>query len=101
MSGDWISPSLAVVFALVLVAVGLFLVALGVTLFFGSRHESEKNSSRVKRRSDLWNGRLEARGDWLPDARVREGMVYSEVDQRVEIQAGLSDEALRRTFGRR
>ena len=87
---------------LAVAAIGSLLVALiaGVSLrlLVGNRREASKNAARVGGVRAALNGQALVREDWLPDARVSEGMVYNADAHRIEINGRISDEALRKSL---
>lgn len=83
-------------------AAGLTLVALllliAYKLFRLDRFEAKKGASRVKGVSDAVMGRARTRDDWMPDGRVKGGMIFNRRDNRIEVCGRLSDEAFHRIF---
>lgn len=63
--------------------------------------ESQKSAERVKSLADAILGRTRTRDDWLPDARVKGGMVYNKDAKRLEVSGRLSDDSFSRIFRRR
>ncbi len=61
--------------------------------------ESSKSATRVggKLRNAVF-GRARTIDDWLPDARIKAGMIYNEKDERFEVSGRLSNEAFGRIF---
>lgn len=43
-------------------------------------------------------GRARISDDWLPDARVRGGMIYNKKENRIEMSGKLSQDAINRAF---
>ena len=86
--------------AIVAAFVATVMFGLALTILRMNRAEADKNASRTASFKHLLTGRMMVREDWLPDARIRRGMVFSEDKGVFEINGGLSDEALRRTFGK-
>jgi hypothetical protein len=83
-------------------AVGLSLAAMLFTiaykLFRLDRFEAKKGASRVKNVSDAVMGRARTRDDWMPDGRIKGGMIYNRRENRIEVSGRLSDEAFDRIF---
>ncbi len=82
--------------------VGLSLAALlfglALRLARADRLERKKSAARV---SSLWGairGRAHTRDDYLPDARVRGGLVYNKRVKRLEISGRLTEDTLDRIF---
>lgn len=85
--------------------------ALGVGLFFAAiplvfvvkilrsdRMEGKKSAARVAGVTDAVLGRSRTRDDWIPDGRVKGGMVYNRRKKRLEVCGRLSDDSLDRVF---
>ncbi|MDI4234757.1 hypothetical protein OZ411_18295 [Bradyrhizobium sp. Arg237L] len=83
-------------------AVGLSLAAvllsIAYRLFRLNRFEAKKSASRVKGVSDAVMGRARTRDDWLPDGRIKGGMIFNRRDNRIEVCGRLSDKAFDRIF---
>ncbi|MHC4040604.1 hypothetical protein [Bradyrhizobium sp. 23AC] len=83
-------------------AVGLSLAAvmfsIAYKLFRLNRFEAKKSALRVKGVSDAVMGRARTRDDWLPDGRIKGGMIFNRRDNRIEVCGRLSDEAFDRIF---
>lgn len=85
---------------------GLFLAAfifnIGFNLWRADVIESEKCAARVNH--SFWKalrGQARTVDDWLPDARVKAGMIYNEKENRFEVSGRLSNEAFGRIFRHR
>ena len=60
--------------------------------------EGKKSASRVSSLGDAIRGRARMHEDWIPDARVKGGIVYNKKAKRIEISGRLSDESFDRVF---
>jgi len=60
--------------------------------------EFEKNRHRVKSFRESILGRVRISDDWLPDGRVRGGMVFNQRENRLEISGKLSEDSVSRAF---
>lgn len=65
------------------------------------RFEAKKSSARIKGSMDAVMGRARTRDDWMPDGRIKGGMIYNRRENRIEISGRLSDESYDRVFGRK
>lgn len=92
------------VFSYILVAIGIFfsaaLVGLAMKVLSADKTEAKRNAARAPKASDVLMGRAKTREDWLPDARVKGGMVYNRRIGRIEICGRLSDDSLDRVYRR-
>lgn len=83
-------------------ALGLSLAALLVSfalrLLRADRVEAKKSAARVNGPADVVMGRARTRDDWLPDGRIKGGMIFNKAKNRIEICGRLSDEAFNRVF---
>ena len=83
-------------------AVGLsataILLSIALKLFRLDRFEAKKGASRVRGISDALMGRARTRDDWLPDGRIKGGMIYNRRENRIEVCGRLSDESFDRIF---
>jgi hypothetical protein len=89
-----------------LLVAGLFVAAfcfnIALRLHNADAIESDKSAARVgKSFFEAIRGRAKTVDDWLPDARVKAGMVYNKNDKRFEVSGRLSNEAFSRIFRRR
>jgi hypothetical protein len=75
------------------------LLSIALKLFRLDRFEAKKGASRVKGISDAVMGRTRTRDDWMPDRRIKGGMIFNRRDNRIEVCGRLSDEAFDRIFG--
>lgn len=88
----------------------LFSATLFCVVFFGflvflarklDQNEIEKNASRIKGGLlSVIRGEAEVHHDWMPDARVKGGMVYNKRKNRLEVSGRISLEASRSMFGK-
>ena len=60
--------------------------------------ELEKNRIRTKSFLDALKGRAEVHDDWIPDARVKGGMIYNKGQSRLEISGQISRDAAQNMF---
>lgn len=67
-------------------------------MVFADHNELRKNQRRSRTLASAILGRAKTRDDWLPDARVQGGMVFSRKHNRIEISGKLSNESLDRAF---
>lgn len=81
---------------------GLFLVvallSFATRLAFVNKVESKKSAMRAQSVKDAILGRARMHEDWIPDARVKGGMIYNKSKKRLEISGRLSDESFDRVF---
>lgn len=80
-----------------LVLAGWFL-ALAIRLMRSDKLEGSKSAARAKTLRNVILGKAHTRDDWIPDARVKGGMVYNKKKKRIEISGRLSDDSLDRVF---
>ncbi len=84
-------------------AVGLALAAallsIALRLARADRIEGQKGAARVRTVSDSVMGRARTHDDWLPDGRIKGGMIFNRKENRIEASGRLSDEAFSRIFG--
>jgi hypothetical protein len=87
-------------YLLLLVGVALSAVLFNIAyrLFRIDKIEGEKNSARVRSIKDAFLGRAHSRVDWLPDARVRGGLIFNRKKNRIEISGRLSESSVDRAF---
>jgi hypothetical protein len=82
--------------------VGLLLTALllrlAIKLLRVDSIEGEKSASRASSIKEAIRGRARMHEDWIPDARVKGGMIYNKRAKRLEISGRLSDESFDRAF---
>lgn len=76
----------------------LLVFRLAFRLFQSDRIEGQKSAARSASVLDAVLGRAVTREDWLPDARVKGGMVYNRKQKRLEITGRLSPDSLDRVF---
>ena len=96
---------MAVMIESILLLAGLFLSAfffnLALRLTRVDVEESDKSASRVAHSlSRALTGGASSVDDWLPDARVKAGLVYNKNANRFEVSGRLSNEAFGRIFRR-
>jgi hypothetical protein len=87
------------VFGVGLVLAAMFL-GFAVKLHRADRLESKKGAARARSIWDVVRGRTRMHDDWVPDARVKGGMIYDKKKKRLEITGRLSDDSLDRVFRR-
>ncbi len=69
------------------------LLSIAYKLFCLDRFEAKKGASRVRGVSDAVMGRARPRDDWMPDGRIKGGMIFNRRENRIEVSGRLSDEA--------
>jgi hypothetical protein len=79
-----------------LVAASLF--AFAARLLRANKVESSKSAARAPSVWDAMLGKARTKDDWIPDARVKGGMVYNKTEKRIEIGGRLSEDSLDRVF---
>jgi hypothetical protein len=79
-------------------SVAAILLSLAYKLIRLDRFEAKKGSSRVRSMADAVMGRARTRDDWMPDGRIKGGMVFNRKENRIEVSGRLSDEAFDRIF---
>lgn len=91
--------SIAFYIVLLIVAAfsGLFF-NLAIRLFRADRVESEKSAARAGNFKNALLGRTRVHDDWVPDARVKGGMIFNRRMKRFEISGRLSSDSLNRVF---
>jgi hypothetical protein len=60
--------------------------------------EGKKGAARAKSIVDAVLGRARMHEDWMPDARVKGGMIYNKRKKRLEVSGRLSDDSFKRVF---
>jgi hypothetical protein len=84
---------------------GLFAVAtllsVAYRVYRSDKIEGNKSAARASSLTDLLLGRARTREDWIPDARVKGGIIYNKRKRRIEVSGRLSDDSLDRVFGPR
>lgn len=80
----------------IIAAAGLLRVA--VRLMRVDKIESKKSAARASTGWSAVRGRARTRDDWIPDARVKAGLIYNRGEKRLEISGRLSDDSLDRIF---
>lgn len=78
---------------------GAWLFGFALRLLTADRVESRKSAARATSVMNAIRGRFLTKEDWIPDARVKAGMVYNTREQRIEITGRLSDDSFDRVFG--
>jgi len=78
--------------------VAALLLGIGVRLLRADKVESKKSAARVSSVWDAILGRARIRDDWMPDARVKGGMIYNKDKKRLEISGRLSHDSFDRVF---
>jgi len=74
------------------------LLTLGLKLLRADRMEGKKSALRAPSVLDAILGRSRMTEDWIPDGRVKGGMVYNHKENRLEISGRLSTDSLDRVF---
>lgn len=78
--------------------VGACLLALAVRLLRADKLEGSKSAARAGTVMNAIFGKARTRDDWIPDARVKGGLVYNHTENRIEVSGRLSDDSLDRVF---
>jgi hypothetical protein len=76
---------------------GLFF-NLAFRLWRADRIESEKSAARAGGFIDALLGRTRVHDDWVPDARVKGGLIFNRAKKRFEISGRLSNDSLNRVY---
>jgi hypothetical protein len=76
----------------------LLFLRLAAKLWLADNIEGSKSAARVSSIRDAIRGRTRMHEDWMPDARVKGGMIYNRKAKRLEISGRLSDESFDRVF---
>jgi hypothetical protein len=79
-------------------AVSSVLLGLAFRLLLSNRAEGRKNAARAPSVVDAAMGRSRAFDDWVPDGRVKGGMIFNRRKRRLEVSGRLSDDSLDRVF---
>ena len=90
------------IYSYIVLALGLLLAAwafaFAIRLIKADKIESSKSAARAPSLADAIMGRARTRDDWIPDARVKGGMIYNKKKKRIEVGGRLSDDSLDRVF---
>jgi hypothetical protein len=78
--------------------VAAILFGIAARLSRADKIEGSKSAARSKTVKNAILGRSRTRDDWLPDARVKGGMIYNKKHRRLEISGRLSEDSLNRVF---
>jgi hypothetical protein len=79
-------------------AVSAICANIAYRLWTANKTESKKNSARSGSILNALRGRTRVHDDWIPDARVKGGMVFNHKKNRIEICGRLSNDSLDRVF---
>ncbi len=79
-------------------AISACLLSLAIRLLRYDRAEGKKSAARASSVKDAIMGRTRTRDDWMPDGRVKGGLVYNHRKKRIEISGRLSNDTLPRVF---
>jgi hypothetical protein len=94
--------TMSLIFSYMILAIGLVIAAwlfsFAIRLFRSDKIEARKSAARTPSLKDAILGRARAKDDWIPDARVKGGMVFNRKKNRIEISGRLSDDSLDRVF---
>lgn len=82
----------------VLTALSAVLLNLAYRLLRADPLESEKSASRLGSIKNALLGYALINDDWMPDARVKGGLIFNRKMNRIEISGRLSDDSLHRAF---
>ena len=74
------------------------LLNLAIRLFKANKIESMKSAARSRNVKDAVLGRARIHDDWMPDARVKGGLIFNRKKKRLEISGRLSNDSLDRVF---
>lgn len=74
------------------------LLSLAIRLARADNVEGKKSAARVRSLKDAVLGRSRMHEDWIPDARIKGGMIYNKKKRRLEISGRLSDDSFDRVF---
>jgi hypothetical protein len=81
---------------------GLILAAIPAGLAFQLLRANKAESKRSARRGggiiNTMLGRAKTTDDWMPDGRVKGGMIYNRKKKRIEVCGRLSNDTLDRVF---
>lgn len=80
--------------------VAVWLFRLAFRLLTLDKPEAKKSAARAPSFWAAVLGRSRTMDDWVPDGRVKAGMVYNRRKKRLEMSARLSDDSLDRVFRR-
>jgi hypothetical protein len=81
-------------------AIGIGCLKLALALSRTNKIESDKSAARVPSIWDAIRGRARTQDDWMPDARVKGGLIYNRRTNKIELTGRLSDSTLERVFKR-
>ncbi|TWB07302.1 hypothetical protein FBZ96_1011123 [Bradyrhizobium stylosanthis] len=79
-------------------SVAAALLSIALKLIRLNKFEAKKGSLRVDTISDAVMGRARTRDDWMPDGRIKGGMIFNRKENRIEVSGRLSDESFDRIF---
>ena len=73
------------------VLLAALLLRIALKLWQADSIEGKKSASRASSIKDAIRGRARTHEDWIPDARIKGGMVYNKKAKRLEVSGRLSD----------
>jgi hypothetical protein len=79
-------------------ALSATLLAFAVRILRADKFESRRGADRSRSLKDLILGRARIHDDWIPDARVKGGLIYNKRKKRIEVSGRLSDDSLDRVY---
>ncbi|ODM80565.1 hypothetical protein A6X20_22775 [Bradyrhizobium elkanii] len=79
-------------------SVAAALLSIAIKLIRLNRFEAKKGWARVDTISGAIMGRARTRDDWMPDGRIKGGMIFNRNKHRIEVSGRLSDESFDRIF---
>jgi len=77
---------------------GAWALAFAFRLWRSDKLEGSKSAARAGTVTNAVMGRARTRDDWIPDARVKGGMIFNRDKNRIEVSGRLSDDSLNRVF---
>lgn len=73
-------------------------IGVAVRLLRTDRLERKKSAKRASSIRDAIMGRSRTVDDWIPDARIKAGMIYNKKRKRLEVSGRLSEDSFNRVF---
>jgi hypothetical protein len=74
------------------------LLSFALRLWRVNKIEATKGAARSRSIREAILGRARMDEDWIPDARIKGGLVYNKKKKRLEISGRLSDDSFKRVF---
>jgi hypothetical protein len=79
-------------------ALSAILLSIASRIIRADKFESRRGADRARSLKDVILGHARTHDDWIPDARVKGGLIYNKRKKRIEVSGRLSDDSLDRVF---